>query len=140
MLYVMEWEVCVWMSVSYKKKKSLNEFNGYIMTSQFSMDESFTLSDMIALLLHSSFVQQVSNAFFFTFYIAFILSISHLCSCLYYICTVQKVHINYPVQNKSKWAQTSYLFMCCVVSCFHNLCIYFLFLFIYSFFYRKVHF
>lgn len=64
-----EWEECVWMLVTYKRKKSLHKFRGYIMKKQFSMDESFTLSDMIVLLLHSSFVQQVSNAFFFLLFI-----------------------------------------------------------------------
>lgn len=91
------------------------------MKSQFSMDESFTLGDMIRLLLHSSFGQQVSNTFF-TF-IQLSLSISHFCPCLYYICPVQKVHINYLVQNKSKWAQTSYFYVFC---CFMFSCVFFL--------------
>lgn len=63
------------------------------------MDESFTLSDMIRLLLHSSFGRRfpyVCCLFFFTFYIAFFVHPSHLS--LYYICIVQRVHINY--QNK----------------------------------------
>lgn len=40
-----------------------------VMKSTFSMDESFTLSDMIRLLLQSSFGQQVSNHFSFLTFI-----------------------------------------------------------------------
>lgn len=78
------------------------------MKGTFSMDESFTLSDMIRLLFHSSFGQRLPNVFLFffflNFYIAFIVLFSLLS--MYHICTVQKVHINY--QNKC--AQMSVLF------------------------------
>lgn len=75
---------------------------------------NFPLSDMIRLLLHmgSKFeISFFSFFFFFYFYIAFIVSISHFCPCLYYICAVQKVHLNYPVWNKSRWAETSYFYV-----------------------------
>lgn len=75
---------------------------------------------------YTAHLGRVSNAFFFYFYIAFIVSISHFCPCLYYICTVQKVDINYRVQNKSKWAETSYFYvLCChvfICSCFIGNC------------------
>lgn len=131
MLYVMEWEVCVLYGCQWATRKKVSAriqwlhhdkpvFHGWVLYTEW-YDRAFITQFICA----ASF----QCIFFFTFYIAFILSISHLCSCLYYICTVQKMHINYPVQNKSKWAQTSYLFMCCVVSCFHNLYMYFLFSF-----------
>lgn len=62
------------------------------MKSTFSTDESLTLT---RLLFHSSSGQRLPNIcwFFFHFYIAFIVHFSLLS--LYYICTVQKVHINY---------------------------------------------
>lgn len=65
-------------------------------------------------------MEHVFGGFFvclFGFYFysrAFVLSISHFCPCLYYICTVQKAHLNYPVQNKSKWPQTCHGVRVCV--------------------------
>lgn len=76
----------------------LQEIN--IMKSQFSTDESFRLSDMIGLLLHGSFGRQVSNAFFFFyFYIAFIVSISHFFLSpfvLYLYCTESAYKLSCP--------------------------------------------
>lgn len=67
------------------------------------------------------------SGFYYTAHFLLLYSFpSHVCPCLYYICTVQKVHINYHVRNKSKNGHKRHPFLCVFVSC---LCVFFPFLF-----------
>lgn len=63
------------------------------------------------------------SGFYYTAHFLLLYSFpSHVCPCLYYICTVQKVHINYHVRNKSKNGHKRHPFLCVLVSC---LCVFF---------------